>query len=156
MDVGAVEAPTIRRSQTCKRLRQSVSTSQSRFFKSTELTRQVATAPEKWVVMIRPSLIRDYEAAGVKPNADDAWSWSMWRGYLESEDGTRIQQWFTAAGARAAHLHTSGHASPRDLRAFTLTIRPKWLVPIHGVAWDGDADGFPPIRRLSDGEPLAL
>ena len=41
MDVGAVKAPTIQRSQTCKRSRQSVSTSQSRFFKSTELTRQV-------------------------------------------------------------------------------------------------------------------
>src|SRR5438132_13179593 len=39
MDVGAVKAPTIRRSQTCKRSRQSVSTSPSRFFKSTELTR---------------------------------------------------------------------------------------------------------------------
>jgi hypothetical protein len=33
--------PTIQRSQTCKRSRQSVSTSPSRFFKSTELTRQV-------------------------------------------------------------------------------------------------------------------
>jgi hypothetical protein len=33
MDVGAVKAPTIRRSQTCKRSRQSVSTSPSRFFK---------------------------------------------------------------------------------------------------------------------------
>ena len=32
MDVGAVEAPTIRRSQTCKRSRQLVSISLSRFF----------------------------------------------------------------------------------------------------------------------------
>src|SRR4029077_15620835 len=38
MHVAAVKAPTIRRSQTCKRLQQSVSTSQSRFFKSTGLT----------------------------------------------------------------------------------------------------------------------
>jgi transposase len=38
MHVGAVKAPTIRRSQTCKRSQQSVSTSQSRFFKSTGLT----------------------------------------------------------------------------------------------------------------------
>src|SRR5215475_5442120 len=41
MDVGAVEAPTIRRSQACKRSRRSVSISLSRFFKSTELTRRV-------------------------------------------------------------------------------------------------------------------
>src|SRR4029077_2858609 len=38
MHVGAVKAPTIRRSQTSKRSQQSVSTSQSRFFKSTGLT----------------------------------------------------------------------------------------------------------------------
>jgi transposase len=33
MDVGAAKAPTIRRSQTCKRSRQSVSTSRSRSFR---------------------------------------------------------------------------------------------------------------------------
>src|SRR5215510_4803419 len=41
MDVGAAKAPTIRRSQTCKQSRQSVSILPSLFFKSTELTRQV-------------------------------------------------------------------------------------------------------------------
>src|SRR5215469_2930521 len=44
MDVGAVEAPTIRRSQTCKRSRPSVSISLSLFFKSTELMRQVMSS----------------------------------------------------------------------------------------------------------------
>ena len=41
MDVDAVEAATIRRSQACKRSRRSVSISLSRFFKSRELTRRV-------------------------------------------------------------------------------------------------------------------
>jgi ribonuclease J len=118
--------------------------------------KKLAATPEKWVVMVRPSLVRDYEPAGVKPNADDAWSWSMWRGYLKNENGVRMQQWFDAGGARAAHIHTSGHAAPADLRAFAHSMRPRWLVPVHGVAWDSDAEGFPPIRRLSDGEPMAL
>src|SRR5262249_12436976 len=38
MKVGAVKAPTIERSQTCKQLRQSVSTSPSRVFRCTALT----------------------------------------------------------------------------------------------------------------------
>ena len=118
--------------------------------------KKLAATPEKWVVMVRPSLVSDYEPAGVKPNADDAWSWSMWRGYLKNENGVRMQQWFDAGGARAAHIHTSGHAAPADLRAFAHSMRPRWLVPVHGVAWDSDAEGFPPIRRLSDGEPMAL
>ena len=25
---------------------------------------------------------------GVAPNADDAWCWSMWRGYLDNDDGS--------------------------------------------------------------------
>ena len=116
----------------------------------------LAVSPEKWVIMVRPSLIKDYEPAGVTPTADDAWSYAMWRGYLKNEDGQRLQNWFDQGGAKAKHLHTSGHASPSDLRAFANAMRPKTMVPIHGVAWDTDAEGFPPITRLVDGQPLEL
>ena len=118
--------------------------------------KKLAATPEKWVIMVRPSLIRDYEPAGVTPTAGDAWSWSMWRGYLKNDDGARLQEWFERGGARAAHIHTSGHASPRDLRLFAESIAPRWMVPIHGIAWDRETEGFPPIRRLSDGEPLVV
>lgn len=118
--------------------------------------RALADTPAKWVSMIRPSLIRDLDRAGVIPNRHDAWSWSMWEGYLASEDGQRLQTWFDAGGASARHIHTSGHASPADLRAFAAALAPKKMVPIHGVAWDEDATGFPPIRRLRDGEPMVL
>jgi ribonuclease J len=116
----------------------------------------LAQSPEKWVVMVRPSLIKDYEPAGVSPTADDAWSYAMWRGYLKNEDGQRLQNWFDQGGATAKHLHTSGHASPSDLRAFANAMKPKTMVPIHGVAWDTDVEGFPPITRLVDGQPLTL
>jgi ribonuclease J len=117
---------------------------------------KLAETPSKWVVMVRPSLIRDYVPKGVVPNSDDAWCWSMWRGYLKNEDGALVQKWFEDGGSRAAHIHTSGHASPSDLRAFAHAMNAKHLVPIHGVAWDGDTDGFSSIRRLADGEPMAL
>jgi ribonuclease J len=118
--------------------------------------RKLAATPEKWVVMVRPSLLRDYERAGVKPNADDAWSWLLWGGYLANDGGAQLQEWFETGGARAHHVHTSGHASPADLRAFAQRMNPKWLVPIHGVAWDDNVEGFPPIKRLSDGETWVL
>jgi ribonuclease J len=118
--------------------------------------KKLVATPEKWVIMVRPSLVRDFEPAGITPTPDDAWSWSMWRGYLKNEDGARLQEWFERGGARAAHIHTSGHASPTNLRAFAKSMDPTWLVPIHGVAWDTETEGFPPIRRLADGEPLLL
>jgi ribonuclease J len=116
----------------------------------------LAETPSRWVAMVRPSLIRDYAVKHVEPNSDDAWCWSMWRGYLKNKDGAQVQAWFESGGSRAAHIHTSGHASPSDLRAFALAMNAKRLVPIHGEAWDENTDGFSTIRRLSDGEPMTL
>lgn len=111
---------------------------------------------DRWVGMIRPSLIRDLEGGGVKPGPQDAWSFSMWCGYLRNAQGERLQSWFDRAGTSARHVHTSGHASAADLREFAQRIAPNTLVPIHGVAWDSERGGFPPITRLVDGEPLLL
>lgn len=113
-------------------------------------------AAEPLVIMTRRSLVRDFVRKGVKPTSEDAWCWSQWRGYLENADGTFIKHWFEAGGARAEHIHTSGHASVADLRAFASAIGPKTLVPIHGVKWDERQTGFPPITRLRDGEPLEI
>ena len=117
---------------------------------------KLAQTPEQWVIMVRPSLIRDYVRNGVAPSADDAWCWSMWRGYLNNDDGLLVRKWFEEGGSRAAHIHTSGHASPHDLRSFSQAMNARQLVPIHGVAWDGDTTGFSSIRRLSDGEPMTV
>lgn len=117
---------------------------------------KLAQTPERWVIMVRPSLIRDYVPKGIAPNSNDAWCWSMWGGYLKNDDGILVRKWFEKGGSRAAHIHTSGHASPADLRAFAQAMNAKQLVPIHGVAWDGDTTGFSSIRRLADGESMAV
>jgi ribonuclease J len=117
---------------------------------------KLAETPERWVVMVRMSLIRDYAPKGVTPNPDDAWCWSMWRGYLGNEDGALVSKWFEDGGSRADHIHTSGHASSAVLRSFAHAVKAKRFVPIHGVAWDGDTTGFPSITRLADGESMTL
>jgi ribonuclease J len=117
---------------------------------------KLAQTPEKWVVMVRPSLIRDYAPKGIAPNEDDAWCRSMWRGCLNNDDGMPVRKWFEEGGSRAAHLHTSGRASPAELRSFAHAMNARQFVPIHGVAWDGDTTGFFSIRRLADGEPMVV
>jgi Predicted hydrolase of the metallo-beta-lactamase superfamily len=112
--------------------------------------------PSKWVVMTRKSLIRDYEKSGVVPSPADAWSWSLWRGYLDNGDGVILREWFESRGCPACHIHTSGHASPADLRKFARRINPKVLIPVHGVAWDDERAGFSNILRLADGQPVNL
>ena len=108
------------------------------------------------VVMVRRSLIADYIRAAVVPTAFDAFNFSMWRGYESKPEITEVLEWFRTGGAAIAYIHTSGHASAADLRAFAAAIRPKLTVPVHGVKWDEEAHGFGTIRRLADAETLVV
>jgi len=108
------------------------------------------------VVMLRRALIADYQRAGVVPTADDAFNFSMWRGYLSEPDIAEALEWCRTGGAEIACIHTSGHASPADLRAFALAVRPKMVVPVHGVKWDEESHGFGTICRLADAEPMVI
>lgn len=118
---------------------------------------RLAEEPSRWVIMTRPSLIRDYERKGVAPTPEDSWSWSLWHGYLDNEDGRTVRAWFEDSGCPATHIHSSGHASPADLHRFATSMVAKALIPIHGTAWDGEAaTAFPNLRRLHDAKPLLL
>lgn len=104
------------------------------------------------VILVRESLLSDYARGGLVPTPDDAWSWSQWRGYLQTPKGRMVEDWFAQRDCPATHLHTSGHARPDDLRAFANAMRPGVLIPIHGEHWDESHEGFPPLKRLRDGQ----
>jgi ribonuclease J len=108
------------------------------------------------VIMLRRGLIADYQRGGVVPTANDAFNFSMWRGYLSEPDIGEMLDWCRRGGAEIAYIHTSGHASAADLRAFAAAIRPKLTVPVHGVKWDEESQGFGTIRRLADAEPMVI
>ncbi len=111
------------------------------------------------VIMLRSALVADYQRAGVVPTADDAYNFSMWRGYLADPFGSYYSaplDWLQAAGAEIAYIHTSGHASPADLRAFASAVRPRVIVPVHGAKWDEEAHGFGKVCRLADGETMEI
>jgi len=108
------------------------------------------------VIMLRRALIQDYQRAGVLPTADDAYNFSMWRGYLAESYHATPLDWCKAAGAQIAYIHTSGHASAEDLRAFAAAVAAKCVVPVHGSNWDEEAHGFGSVRRLADGETMVI
>ena len=80
----------------------------------------------------------------------------MWRGYLSEPDVPEVLEWCRRGGAEIAYIHTSGHASPTDLRAFAAAIRPKVTVPVHGVEWDEESHSFGTIRRLADAVTMMI
>ena len=108
------------------------------------------------VIMVRRALIPDYEGAGVLPNADDAYNFSMWRGYLPEAYHSAALEWCRAGGSEIAYIHTSGHASAADLRAFAQALQPKVVIPVHGERWDEHSGGFGNVKRLCDGERYSI
>lgn len=104
------------------------------------------------IVMMRDSMVAEFARDGLGLTDHDAYVFSNWRGYLD--ENAANSGWASAlkAGAKALHLHTSGHASPSDLARFANAMKPRALVPVHGLSWDAPGIDLPPVRRLSDGE----
>jgi ribonuclease J len=97
---------------------------------------------ERHVIMLRRALIPDYEQSGVVPNTDDAYNFSMWNGYLSEPYHSAALEWCQTRGAEISYIHTSGHASSADLRAFAKAVQPKVVIPVHGEAWNEHSTGF--------------
>lgn len=108
------------------------------------------------VVMLRPSLLRDFTRKGVTIAPEDAWVFSMWSGYLKSTEYVEVSRAFEAAGSAIAQIHTSGHASGADLEEFAARIEPRHLVPIHSFDWESHIHRFANVKRLQDGEPFVI
>jgi ribonuclease J len=60
--------------------------------------------------------------------------WSMWDGYLTDHRGQQFAAALEQAGVPLIHHHTSGHASPGDLKRLATVINPRSIVPIHTEA----------------------
>jgi ribonuclease J len=115
---------------------------------------KLPATPDKWVIMARGSLLEDYAAKGVIPNEQDAWVWSMWKGYLEKESSRSLQEFF--ALCRKEYIHSSGHASPDVLQRFAVAMRADVLIPVHGEAWNNWQEHFPNLKIAANGEWLEL
>ncbi len=50
-------------------------------------------------------------------------------GYLGQANGQRLQSWFDSDKGQAGYMHTSGHASTTDLKAFAVAMGAEGLMP---------------------------
>ena len=75
----------------------------------------------------------DLEQAGCLENAKVLYS--MWPGYLE-RSRVDLRQWCKEQSIDFDIVHTSGHATPTDLKRLVTAINPVELIPIHTVAPD--------------------
>ena len=78
--------------------------------------------------------------------------YSMWEGYLTEE----FKNWVAQKELTIESVHTSGHATLRDLKAFASALKPKTLIPIHTFESGQYPALFRNVRIMKDGEVLDL
>jgi ribonuclease J len=78
--------------------------------------------------------------------------YSLWEGYLKKQAGLELKAWADSHGVPLQQLHTSGHASPSDLKRFVTAVDPKILVPIHSFQPERYGELFSRVEAHQDGE----
>ncbi|MCX7178619.1 MAG: MBL fold metallo-hydrolase, partial [Proteobacteria bacterium] len=95
------------------------------------LGKDIARNPGKYVLLFRNVWMSDLERADCLTG--DSLIHSQWEGYLKDPSWKKVEDWRTRQGIPLHQIHTSGHASPKDLQRFANAISPKVLVPIHSA-----------------------
>ena len=81
---------------------------------------------------------------------------SQWPGYLERPAFAEVDAWRQRNGMGFHQIHTSGHASPRDLQRFAVALNPEVLVPIHTARPKEFHELYSKVKCHADGEWWAV
>lgn len=110
----------------------------------------LAAAAPNAVMLFRDWMLDDLDRAGALAGATVIWS--QWDGYLHDGAGARLRAACAARGLPFEVIHTSGHASPPDLKRLAAAIAPRRLVPIHTFARDRFPALFDNVLMVEDGD----
>jgi ribonuclease J len=120
-------------------------------YKSARIYRErMADIADRTVMLFRPAMTRDIEAANLWGNARAIWS--QWDGYLKEGPGAQLKADLAAREVSLDVIHTSGHASIADLKRFASALSPRKLIPIHTFEGDSFSKYFVNVTRRQDGE----
>jgi len=111
---------------------------------------QLAEQAPRAVMLFRGWMMRDLERAGAVVGAHVIWS--QWDGYLRDGPGARLKSDCQARGIPFDVIHTSGHASPPDLKRLAAAVAPKHLIPIHTFERDRFPELFDNVLLVDDGQ----
>jgi ribonuclease J len=101
-------------------------------------------------LLFRPLHQSDLERARCLTGA--RYVYSQWEGYWEGGSYGGVREWLERHGIPRVALHTSGHASPVDLRRFVQALAPGKVVPIHSFHAERYPQLFPRVEPHADGQ----
>jgi ribonuclease J len=112
---------------------------------------QLAEHASRSVMLFRGWMMRDLDRAKALSGARVFWS--QWDGYLSGQGtGAALKADCVSRGIPFESIHTSGHASPGDLRRLASAVAPKRLIPIHTFERDQFPRLFDNVSIHDDGE----
>lgn len=107
-------------------------------------------APKKSTLLFRPLHRFDLERAECLSGA--IYIYSQWEGYWERGAYDTVKNWLVRHSIQKHSIHTSGHASPADLKKLVSAINPHKVVPIHSFFPEKYPELFPNVEAHNDGE----
>ncbi|WP_262269572.1 MBL fold metallo-hydrolase [Microvirga yunnanensis] len=110
----------------------------------------LAKLASRAVMLFRPAMLADVDR--VRMASSTRAIWSQWDGYLKDGAGQKLRDDLEARSIPLEVIHTSGHASIRDLKRLAQAFNPGALVPIHTFEADRFASYFENVVRRTDGE----
>jgi ribonuclease J len=111
---------------------------------------QLAAVASSSVMLFRPSMRRDLEKADCLGRA--CLVYSMWDGYLKDKKMKPFLAWLDDNNIPMHRIHTSGHATVKDLQRLRQAFGEAVVVPIHTQQPDLYEETFGNVRMHSDGE----
>ena len=102
------------------------------------------------VLLFRPLHMLDLENADLLKSA--LYIYSQWEGYWEKEENEYLRDWIEKYKIPKISIHTSGHASPSDLKRFAEALAPARIVPIHTFMPEKFPELFGNVELHDDGE----
>jgi len=112
--------------------------------------RHIKKTPQKYSLLFRPLYIPNLEKGECLKGA--SYIYSQWSGYWDRGDYDVVKAWLENHGIENQHIHTSGHASPVDLKRFVKALNPGKVVPIHTFQPERYTEMYPNVEMHGDGE----
>lgn len=109
----------------------------------------LAEAPARSTLLFRPLHQPDLERSECLSGA--RYIYSQWEGYWDAGSYAMVERFLLRNGIPKVSVHTSGHASPVDLKRFVTAVDPRKVVPIHSFRPDRYTELFERVSPQADG-----
>lgn len=106
--------------------------------------------PQHFVMLVKNSMLSFLEEIHCMTNCD--YIYSLWSGYRSEPSSADFEEFIKRKSFNVHQIHTSGHASLRDLRKLVDAIKPKIVIPVHTANPEGFLKYFPNTVVLKDGQ----